>query len=728
MTSTGDDDDRTRMPAAKSKLHSASLTRRPAAEAGQDHFGDDDSSLPPGTVIGSYEITEKIGKGGFGVVYLAWDQLLHQKVALKEYLPSEIAGRRGGTSISLRSDRYRETFEKGLESFIDEARRMVRFDHPSLARAITYLEANGTAYIVMPFYEGVNVRDTVSAMTQPPDEAWLKSILRPLTEALEVIHSRDFYHRDIAPDNIMLLADTGKPLLLDFGAARQAFSEKTQALTTILKPGYAPLEQYGEVPGLKQGPWTDVYALAAVVHWIITGKKPPQPVGRMVNDTYVPLTQVAAGRYSESFLKGVDRALTVLPDKRTRDVAAFRRDLGLDVVDTPPSVESLPTNLSDPDATIIHQPREKSSPVRSPQKEAAVALGAANRKTSSGLRSTWLAAGAGLIAVSVWGVWWAWQPSKTPSPSNTAPATADAESPQAKAPSSPAPLPAPVARGASGVSVVVPPLPQAASAAAKDGRVMLAMPTSPAAAVEQLRSQSFSPLHVDASLSLSTWSNQQQPPVLSATFRESSYVYVLARKEGAKNNELVMLHPTGKGSPQRSTAGSPWQLPGTSWAGIASTPGAWQLLVIAARAPFAPTTMGWNLPQRSSAMHLAFKANGAVRQVPAHVLGGAPCSMTLPDCATAFGTSDPLTLNVLALETSKPQATEERKPDLLKQQVAKSPDSSEQERPIKMPGPDDRPKASGRSDPECASLLQRISLGVEPDNALIQRYKSLGCR
>jgi serine/threonine protein kinase len=270
---------------------------------------EDTLALPIGTRLGEFELTKRIGEGGFGIVYQAWDHTLERRVALKEYLPSSIATRVGATRISARSDRHRETFDAGLKSFINEAKLLARFDHPSLVKVFRFWEANGTAYMVMPFYEGVTMRDTVRAMAQPPDEAWLLDLLGALTEALAVIHAEQCYHRDIAPDNVMLLAGSGRPLLLDFGAARRVIGDMTQALTVILKPGYAPVEQYAEVPGMKQGPWTDVYALAAVVYWSVTGKTPPPSVGRMLSDSWVPLAEAAAGHYSAPFLETIDRAL-----------------------------------------------------------------------------------------------------------------------------------------------------------------------------------------------------------------------------------------------------------------------------------------------------------------------------------------------------------------------------------------------------------------------------------
>ena len=284
-------------------------------------------TLSAGTRIAEFEVTQTIGEGGFGIVYLAIDHSLQRKVALKEYMPSSIALRVGQTQIRARSERHQETFDAGLKSFINESRLLAQFDHPSLLKVYRFWEANGTAYMVMPFLEGATLRDTVRGFAEPPGEAWIMALLLPLLDALSMLHAVQCFHRDIAPDNILLLADSGRPLLLDFGAARRVIGDMTQALTAILKPGYAPLEQYAEIPGLKQGPWTDIYALAAVVHWMITGKTPSPSVGRLFEDSHVPLAERAAGRYSPGFLQAIDRALVVMPDQRTQTVEAFRNDL-----------------------------------------------------------------------------------------------------------------------------------------------------------------------------------------------------------------------------------------------------------------------------------------------------------------------------------------------------------------------------------------------------------------
>lgn len=217
--------------------------------------------LPVGTRLHEFEITGLIGEGGFGVVYLAQDHQLQRRVALKEYLPTTLAVRGHGQGVTLRSQRHAETFAKGLQSFINEARLLARFDHPALVKVHRFWEANGTAYLVMPYYEGPTLKAARLAMAEPPDEDWIRRLLAPLLDALESIHEQGCLHRDIAPDNILLV--DGRPVLLDFGAARQVISD-TQALTVILKPGYAPIEQYAEMPGIRQGPWTDLYALGAV--------------------------------------------------------------------------------------------------------------------------------------------------------------------------------------------------------------------------------------------------------------------------------------------------------------------------------------------------------------------------------------------------------------------------------------------------------------------------------
>lgn len=289
----------------------------------QDH-----QALPLGTRISEFEITSLIGIGGFGIVYLAHDNSLGRDVALKEYMPSSLAFRNEGNTVTAKSERCAETFQAGLKSFVNEARMLALFDHPSLVKVYRFWEANGTAYMVMPYYDGQTLKQALSMMDAPPSEEWLKNLLVPLLDALQLIHSKNCFHRDIAPDNIFLLND-GQPVLLDFGAARQVIGDIAKNLTVILKPGYAPVEQYAGDPNMPQGAWTDIYALGAVVHFAIKGAAPEVSVSRMMTDKKIPLSQTETGRYSELFLRGIDHALAVYAASRPQSIAALREMLDL---------------------------------------------------------------------------------------------------------------------------------------------------------------------------------------------------------------------------------------------------------------------------------------------------------------------------------------------------------------------------------------------------------------
>lgn len=296
-----------------------------AAAAAGDH---EQQAMPLGTRIAEFQITGLIGVGGFGIVYLAHDSSLGRDVALKEYMPATLANRTGGMTVRPKSASCAETFSAGMRSFINEAHMLALFDHPSLVKVYRFWEANGTAYMVMPHYEGQTLKQVLLEMGTPPSEAWLNKLLIPLMDALQLIHAKSCYHRDIAPDNILILKG-GHPVLLDFGAARQVIGDMVKNLTVILKPGYAPIEQYSGDTTMPQGAWTDIYALGAVVYYAITGKPPKASVMRLLNDSSVPLAKTAAGRYSDSFLRAVDQALAVKPADRPQNIAALRSLLAL---------------------------------------------------------------------------------------------------------------------------------------------------------------------------------------------------------------------------------------------------------------------------------------------------------------------------------------------------------------------------------------------------------------
>jgi serine/threonine protein kinase len=243
-------------------------------------------------------------------------------------MPSAFASRTMQSEVRVKSERHLETFQAGLRSFVNEARMLAQFDHPSLIKVYRFWEANGTAYMIMPYYQGITLKEALRTRSVPVDEMWLKSLLAPLLDTLTLIHDQQCFHRDIAPDNIMMIEES-QPVLLDFGAARRAISGMDQAFTVILKQGYAPIEQYAETPGMDQGPWTDLFALASVVHFAIDGKPPPPAVGRAISDNYVPLAQRYGDRYSLEFLSGIDKALSVRPEERPQSAAAMRILLGL---------------------------------------------------------------------------------------------------------------------------------------------------------------------------------------------------------------------------------------------------------------------------------------------------------------------------------------------------------------------------------------------------------------
>ncbi|HZW14522.1 MAG TPA: protein kinase [Noviherbaspirillum sp.] len=317
---------------------------RPSSDSGTEHGL---NVLPIGTHLGEFEILDLIGEGGFGIVYLAYDHSLERHVALKEYMPSGLATRTTKMAVTVRSLHNVATFTAGLKSFINEARMLAQFDSPSLVKVHRFWEGNGTAYMVMPFYEGVTLKQAYKEHRITPSEAWIRVLLADLFDAIETIHNAQCLHRDIAPDNILLLKD-GRPLLLDFGAARRVIGDLTQCLTVILKPGFAPIEQYADIAGLRQGPWTDIYALAAVVYYLVTGKAPPPAVARMVHDELVPARDAGKGRYSSAFLGVLDKALSVKPEQRYKSIAEIRR--ALDIMEAVP--RTLPRSDSDWATTV----------------------------------------------------------------------------------------------------------------------------------------------------------------------------------------------------------------------------------------------------------------------------------------------------------------------------------------------------------------------------------------
>ena len=280
-------------------------------------------SLPPGTQLHEYRIERVLGHGGFGITYLARDVNLDKRVAIKEFLPNDIAARAPDQTVTVRSKDSQEAFKWGLESFIKEARVLGKFSHPSLIPVHRFFEGNNTAYFVMEFAEGVTL-GTVLKHEGTMDEERLRSILGPILNGLEEVHTRNVLHRDIKPDNI-ILRDGAVPVLIDFGAARQNLTSMTRSIMSVLTAGYAPIEQYAT--GGNQGPWTDLYALGAVAYRAISGQKPVDAINRIRNDPLVPAVKLGAGKYSKELLETIDWALSVEPEDRPSGVAEVRAAL-----------------------------------------------------------------------------------------------------------------------------------------------------------------------------------------------------------------------------------------------------------------------------------------------------------------------------------------------------------------------------------------------------------------
>lgn len=283
--------------------------------------------LSAGLQVGEYRILDVIGEGGFGIVYRALDLALDREIALKEYMPSTLAGRRDTCRVHVRSQ-HKGAFDAGLRSFINEARLLARFSHPALVHVYRFFEENGTAYMVMHYYKGNTLAAALAKKDFLINQAWISGIMSPILDVLEVLHAADCYHRDISPDNIFLQQDN-TPVLLDFGAARRIIGDMTQALTMVLKPGFAPIEQYVDDGAMPQGAWTDIYQLGALMHLMVTGHTPPTSVARMINDPLRLPTPAEAPGFTAEFLQAIGKALAVKPLDRPQTIRELRNALGL---------------------------------------------------------------------------------------------------------------------------------------------------------------------------------------------------------------------------------------------------------------------------------------------------------------------------------------------------------------------------------------------------------------
>lgn len=280
------------------------------------------NALPVGYRFNEFEIKEVIGGGGFGIVYRAWDHQLERTIAIKEFMPASLAVRNDDLTLVLRSERFSKTFHAGLNSFIQEARLLARFNHPNLLHVLRFWVQNDTAYMGTAFYTGTTLSQLHNRRPEMISEAWIRCLLPPLFGAINTIHREGYLHRDISLDNIQI-QENGVPVLLDFGSARKAIGNLSDETETMLKPGFAPIEQYSDDNESEQGTWTDIYALGAVLHTLIIGSPPPVSVVRSIEDNYKPLVQLKPEGYSLPLLHAIDRALALQPEDRPQTVDQF---------------------------------------------------------------------------------------------------------------------------------------------------------------------------------------------------------------------------------------------------------------------------------------------------------------------------------------------------------------------------------------------------------------------
>jgi CubicO group peptidase (beta-lactamase class C family) len=337
--------------AAKEGITMGADDRPPAPqEMARPQAGEPVEALPPHSQVGKYEVVDTLGQGGFGITYRAHDAQLGRDVALKEYLPVSFARRQDGTTTVLpRSTHTAEEFLWGRERFLDEAKTLARLEGTTgIVNVHDYLEANGTAYMVMALVRGETLDARLRRSHRLPQPA-IEQFLLPLLDGLEKVHEAGFLHRDIKPSNIVLDGE-GRATLIDFGASRVALQGPVQAMTAVFTPGYAAFEQ---ATSGKQGPWTDIYGLAATLYHCVSGSPPPSALDRAVEDTLVPAAEAARTRYAPSLLAAVDAGLALKPADRPRTIAEWRRILsGLASVPaaTPPGPPTRRLDESLPDA------------------------------------------------------------------------------------------------------------------------------------------------------------------------------------------------------------------------------------------------------------------------------------------------------------------------------------------------------------------------------------------
>jgi C-terminal peptidase prc len=322
------------------------------------------SALTPGTVLHEqFVIGRVLGKpGGFGITYLALDRALATRVAIKEYLPRDLALRAAdGLTIAPHSTEDADTFRFGLSQFLEEARTLARLDHPNIVRVRQFFSAHGSAYLVMDYYQGLSLAEYLARQLDGRlPEAKALGLMQPILDGLRAVHAEGFLHRDIKPANIYLArtqSGGARPILLDFGAARQSVGERSRSLSVLVTDGYAPFEQYSRKG--RQGPWTDVYAAAAVLYRVLTGQTPPPAPERIDEDELKPASDFGI---SQPLSDALALALAVRPEGRPQTVEAWQKALLRDASGTAAATRRPDSAAIDPVTGLRGQPELSKNP------------------------------------------------------------------------------------------------------------------------------------------------------------------------------------------------------------------------------------------------------------------------------------------------------------------------------------------------------------------------------
>ena len=284
-------------------------------------------ALPEESVLGGQFITGRVlGQGGFGITYVAQDYFSKKIVAIKEFFPETLVTRTRNVTVSSYSEEKKDSFAYGKSCFLEEAKTLAGFvDNDGVVRLYGYFEANNTAYFVMDYLEGGNLLDHLKQRGVKLSWRETLDIVYPIMDALQAVHEKGIIHRDISPDNIFICND-GSVKLIDFGAARYSIGDKSKSLDVVLKHGYAPKEQYARHG--RQGPYTDIYALAATMYRCVTGQLPADSLDRVEEDTLVPPINLGCDipPLAQSALL---MALAVNPEDRFASMKGFRNALKL---------------------------------------------------------------------------------------------------------------------------------------------------------------------------------------------------------------------------------------------------------------------------------------------------------------------------------------------------------------------------------------------------------------